>query len=188
MFGLKIKRTREEQRIYEEKVYNTIRNNTIFFTERIFKFTRIDRGIRRLQLFTENHRRGTVAVLGGTMTAFLVYYISFGNLPNPGGGELVGDSIVKQVTALHSYYSDVVFRTNRPQDFVERVVHELKIDTLRYRTDGLYKLEINRQFLLRYGQFNSAALSSEGSACNHADSLVSRNDSLVSGCTGIKKE
>lgn len=187
MFGLKKKRTREEQKVYEEKVYNTVRNHTIFYTERIFRFTRIDRGIRHLQLFTKNHRRGTLAVLGGAMTAILVYYISFGNLPNPGGGRLVGDSIVRQVTELPSYYSDV-FRTNRPQDFVERVVHELKIDTLRYRTDSLYKLEINRQFLLRYGRFNSAALAFEDSAINHADSLELRNDSLVSGCTGNKKE
>lgn len=187
MFGLKKKRTREEQKIYEEKVYNTVRNNTIFYTERIFRFTRIDRGIRRLQLFTENHRRCTVAVLGGAMTAILVYYISFGNLPSHGGGMFVGDSIVRQVTELPSCYKGV-FRTNRPQDFVERMIHELKIDTLRYRTDSLYKQEINRQFLLKYGQFNWEALSSDDSDCKHADSLVSHNDSLVPGSTGIKKE
>ncbi len=51
-----------------------------------------------------------------------------------------------------------VFKTNTPKDFVEQVVREMKIDTVRYRTDSLYRIETNREFIIRYGKFDESVI------------------------------
>lgn len=154
MFGLKRKRTREEQKAYEEKVHDTVRDKTIVITTSIFRITRIDKGIRKLQVITEKYQTATVALLGGVMSGIFLYFVIYGNVPRNGGtGTIVTDSVHTRFSSLPDYYGDV-FRMNRPADFVERTIREMQIDTTRYRTDTVYRLEVNKEFILRYGHFD----------------------------------
>ena len=108
------------------------------------------------------------------MTGILVFYVLYGNLPAPQeAGTFAADSIAGKVAGLPSYYGSV-FRTNKPQDFVERVVREMKIDTVRYRTDSAYRVQLNREFLIRYGRFDEGVFAGTGDS----DSLAVPGDSL----------
>ena len=124
----------------------------------MFRFTHIDKGIQRLQLITERYPRVTVALMGGTMTAILLYFIALGNRPSPDSTDpLALDSVAGRVMGFSSGYGEV-FKTNTPKDFVEQVVREMKIDTVRYRTDSLYRIETNREFIIRYGKFDESVI------------------------------
>lgn len=152
MFGRRRKRTREEQKEYENRVYESFRDRTIVMTERVFRFTRLDKGIRNLQVFTESHRKGTVIVIGGMMAFILLYFAVNGK--NAGGDSDLYATLrlTGSVVRIPSGYGDV-FRSSQPKAFVERVIRELDIDTLRYRTDSVYRIEINRRFIVLYGRF-----------------------------------
>ncbi len=155
-FGLKRKRSSEEQKAYDQKVYTLFRDKTIVVTERIFRFTHLDKAILWLQLYTERHRKGTIAVIGAMMLAVLVYSILDDGRPPHGGGAVYGlDSLVGTVIGMSSHYGDV-FVTTSPEDFARKVVREMEIDTLRYRTDSLYNKEINKEFIRRYGRFGDS--------------------------------
>ena len=158
LLGLKRKRSPEEQKEYEKKVFETTRDMTVAITEKVFRFTHIDKGIQRLQLITERYPRVTVALMGGTMTAILLYFIALGNRPSPDSTDpLALDSVAGRVMGFSSGYGEV-FKTNTPKDFVEQVVREMKIDTVRYRTDCLYRIETNREFIIRYGKFDESVI------------------------------
>ena len=44
LLGLKRKRSPEEQKEYEKKVFETTRDMTVAITEKVFRFTHIDKG------------------------------------------------------------------------------------------------------------------------------------------------
>lgn len=158
MWGFKNKRSKEEQKEYEQKVFTACQDKTVLFVGRLFRITGMDKALFSLQLFTSRHRKTTVSVLGGCMVLVLTMDIFYAFQPGSASEPfpLSVDSLRIRVPESGGSFLEV-FDRKSPRYIAERMIMELDIDTAKYRKDRAYRIGVNRQILLRYGGLDSLA-------------------------------